>query len=71
MKTMSTHSNIIRRFLHQLLALRYRMNEYLESIDDPRAESPEEKAIAYAVVAIAGLLFFGAVIIGCMVTNLI
>ena len=71
MKTMSTQSNIIRRFFDRLLALRYKMNEYLESIDHPRTESPEEKAIAYAVIAIAGLLLFGAVVIGCMVTNLI
>lgn len=45
------------------LRLRDEMNEYLENISSSTRQSPEERAILYALFAVAGLLFFITVLL--------
>lgn len=49
------------------LRLRDNMNHYLENISPSLEAKPEERAIVYALVAIAALLFFAAVLLATFV----
>ena len=53
--------------LSRFMRWRLRIINSIESLDGKDSDPvPEEKAIVYAVWAIAGLLFLGAVWIGCL-----
>lgn len=54
----------IKTSVYSALRMREDLNQYLENLGQPKPDTSADRAIIIAMFAIAGLLFFAAIMLG-------